>query len=237
MLIRLYATCRVFQVVVVFLQLLEDAPVDWHQMIPYDKPCLQKYTLCSFAPRMIVYFRKTVSFGRIHIEDLLNQVLKFLTDKVGHLILARKDLFVELSGVGIFKWQIPAYHRKENDASGPDIYFQPVVFLAGNHLGRGVAGRSTRSLQQLSWLVCIAESEVYYFEAVAPVQQQVFWLQVAMDDIQLVEVRHTTDDLFEETTGLCLGQLVLSDDMVEELPFFHVLHHQEEMLGGLYDLG
>jgi hypothetical protein len=71
----------------IVIQLLEDAPVDRNQVVPYDQSCLQRHDLCSFAPRMVIYLGKTVSFGWIHIQDFLNQVLELLTDEVRQLIL------------------------------------------------------------------------------------------------------------------------------------------------------
>jgi hypothetical protein len=57
-----------------------------------------------------------------------------------------------------------------------------------------------------------------------------------MDDVELMEVGDATDDLLEEATGLGFWEFMLSDDVVEELALLDVLHHQEEMLGGLDDL-
>jgi hypothetical protein len=52
-------------------------------------------------------------------------------------------------------------------------------------------------------------------------------------DAQLVDVLHPADYLFEDLTGLLLVHSLLFLDALEEFPLLHVLHDQEEVLGGL----
>lgn len=76
-----------------------------------------------------------------------------------------------MGGVVVFEWQIAAHHGEQDDPATPDIDFKPMVLFAGDHLGCGVAGRPTGSLQHFVFLVGVAEAEVDNLEAILPVDQ------------------------------------------------------------------
>ena len=54
-----------------------------------------------------------------------------------------------------------------------------------------------------------------------------------MNDIQLVNILHTTNNLLEHPTCLVFGNLFHLDDVVEQLTVLHVLHHEEQLFGCL----
>lgn len=57
-----------------------------------------------------------------------------------------------------------------------------------------------------------------------------------MDDADFVDVLDACDELVEYAYGFVLVDPLVFDDVVEELPLLHVLHHQEQLLGRLDDL-
>lgn len=52
--------------------------------------------------------------------------------------------------------------------------------------------------------VSVAEPKIHNLEPVLPIDQQVLRLQVAMHDIELMEVRDAADDMLEEPASLRL---------------------------------
>ena len=118
-----------------------------------------------------------------------------------------------------------------------------VVALAGDHLGRGVAGTAAGRFERLARLVGVREAEVDDFYVHVVIQEQVLGLQISMHYVQLVQVLHSRDYLVKELQGLGLLDSLVLDDEVEELALVGVLHDQVELLGRfddfvqLYDVG
>lgn len=164
---------------------------------------------------MIIYLRKPISLSRINIQHLLNQILKLCADKLRKLILSRQYLFVQFCSIGIFKWQVSTDHRKQNDSARPDIHFQAIVLLAWNHFRWSVARRPTGCLQKLTWFVSIAEPKINDFQGILPVNQQILRFEVAMNNIQFMNISDATYNLLEKSTCLCLGQFVLLNYIVK----------------------
>ena len=46
-----------------------------------------------------------------------------------------------------------------------------------------------------------------------------------MNDIQLVKISYSTDDVLEESAGLNFLQFSLLDYIIEELSFLDIFHH------------
>lgn len=57
-----------------------------------------------------------------------------------------------------------------------------------------------------------------------------------MDDVELVQILHTTNNLVEELERLGLFDALVLHDVVEELASISVLHDQVKLLGRLDDL-
>ncbi len=49
------------------------------------------------------------------------------------------------------------------------------------------------------------------------VQKQIFELEIAMDDVLLMKVRDTGDELSKETAGMLLLEILVRENVVEEL--------------------
>jgi hypothetical protein len=55
-------------------------------------------------------------------------------------------------------------------------------------------------------------------------------------DPDLVDVLNTVEQLMEQSACLLLRQPLAPIDVLEKLTLLHVLHHQEQLAGGLADL-
>lgn len=52
-----------------------------------------------------------------------------------------------------------------------------------------------------------------------------------MNNIELVKIGNTADDVLEEFAGLFLLQTIFLNNVIKQLTLLNILHHQKEMLG------
>jgi len=57
-----------------------------------------------------------------------------------------------------------------------------------------------------------------------------------MNNVELMQVGNTTDDVFEKATSLSLLQFSILDNVVKQLAILNILHHQKQMSWSLDDL-
>lgn len=57
-----------------------------------------------------------------------------------------------------------------------------------------------------------------------------------MNDSDFVEVFDAINELVEQPTSLIFAEAMILDDVVEELPIFHVLHEEEQFFISLADV-
>ncbi len=160
-----------------------DHSLVWHYSVSsHDNPrdfVPLSSKIIPFAVFYLVYLEPRIG---VHIQDTPQHLLGVGSQHFRLLVFSRHDLFVELVGIGILKREVPAEHRVEDDSARPDIDVEALVSFAGDHLGSGIAGRATSSLEFFSGLVLVAESEVYDFDPFVFVEEQVLRLEVAMND-------------------------------------------------------
>lgn len=111
------------------------------------------------------------------------------------------------------------------------------------HLWGGVARGATRGLQQLSFLVCVRQSEVHDLETGIEVQEQVLGFEIPVYYTEFVDILNAGYKLLEQLTSLFLGEPTLAsvlplliDNIVKQLAVLDVLHNQKQVLGRLDDL-
>ena len=98
--------------------------------------------------------------------------------------------------------------------------------MAGNHLGSGVAGRTTGRLQIVSLLVEVGQAEVDYLECFVVVNQQILRLEITVTYTELVNVADATDKFLEVLACRLFVEFLILDNQVEQLAALHKLHHQ-----------
>lgn len=67
------------------------------------------------------------------------------------------------------------------------------------------------------------------------INEQVLWFEVAMDDVEFVEVLNAGENLLEESTSILLFKAGALNDVVKELTARGVLHYQIELFWRFYD--
>ena len=84
--------------------------------------------------------------------------------------------------------------------------------------------------------VGVAEAEIYDLDVFVVIEEEVFRLEVSMDDVQLVDILDASVDLLEKLACLVFLQTSVRNNVVKELTAARVLHDQVELLGCLDDL-
>jgi hypothetical protein len=115
----------------------------------------------------------------------------------------------------------------EDDADAPDVRLRAIVPL--EHLRRDVVGAADDVLEHLPLLEEDGEPEVGGLERrvlVLAEEEEVFGLEVPVDDAEGVAGVHDLDDGAEQRGGGALGVLALGDDPVEELTAGAELHDE-----------
>lgn len=104
------------------------------------------------------------------------------------------------------------------------------------YLRRSVARTSASSLERISLLIQITESEIHNLQRFVIVYQKVFRLQVTVADAELVNVLDARDELLKVLAGHLLLEALVLHNEVEQLASADVLHDQVQVLFCFDDL-
>lgn len=123
-----------------------------------------------------------------------------------NLVLSRQYFLVQFAGLWVFKGQTSTEHGVEDDSAWPDVHKECLILLfAFDHLRCSIAGRATGSLEPLIFFIGVGESEVDNSNGVIVVKEQVFWLEISVDDVEFMDVLDAADDLLKESASLLFG--------------------------------
>lgn len=105
-----------------------------------------------------------------------------------------------------------------------------MIVLACDDLGRCIVRRATRGLQEFFVHLQSGHTKISNLDVLVKIKQQVLWLQVAMADVELMQVSNAVDDLFEIVDSLVLQQSAALDQVVKKLTSLDVLKNQIEIV-------
>jgi len=108
-------------------------------------------------------------------------------------------------------------HHVENDSATPDINLRSGVKATANNFRGGVVGASATRFEEVTVLDLTRETEVGNLHVQVVVEQDVFWLEISMDNLEFVAVFDARHDLLEEPTGNRLSHTSVRDDVFEQL--------------------
>lgn len=120
---------------------------------------------------MVHYFFRCEPLLGVVLQDLAEKVFAFGRYPFWDLKLPFYYLLIQFISVRIFKWQISAHHRKQDDAATPHVYLGSVIGVAFDHFRSSVAGRATCSFQKLTFLISIAEAKINQFYLAIMIQE------------------------------------------------------------------
>jgi hypothetical protein len=113
----------------------------------------------------------------------------------------------------------------QQDAKRPDIK-RVIVILILNHLWSHVFKSSTKGVSLLHVIRLNAPAEITDFNDVSFFDQDIFRLDISVNETLLVHVVDTTAHLNEEVKGSVFGQELLLTNQVKQVAFAGVLKRQ-----------
>lgn len=116
-----------------------------------------------------------------------------------------------------------SHDDEEYDASGEDVSLTAIVELAELDLGRHVRHGAAVRLQGFDALVG-GEAEISEFDVHVLVEQYVFDLDVAVDNILVVHVVHDSNELAAEKTAGVFAHATQVLAKIEHETSAHILH-------------
>jgi len=183
-------------------------------------------------PRMVLdvvgtALEVTQALGQVLDNELLQEIEDVGRKVVGICDGAVQDVFVGLHGRGVVEWGVARQHLEDEDAERPPVD-RLVVGFGGDDFGRDIIGRTAQGVSDVGDFLC--EAEIGQLDVAVLVQQDVFRLEVPVDDIQSVEVldgeKHFGGVEFGHWRGKALG---LAQER-EELSALYVIHDHEQVV-------
>lgn len=127
--------------------------------------------------------------------------------------------------VGASEGELATEHDIEDDSAGPDVRLGTAVLLAQSDFWRGIVRTAARCLQPFVVLPR-CHAEVNKLDVSDRIKKNIFGLDVAMTDLELVTITDCTDYLAEDSHGFDFFELSVLNDVVEQLATFDVLQNQ-----------
>ena len=126
------------------------------------------------------------------------------------------DLCEQRLDVLVFEREPSAKHHVENDSATPDIDLRSGIEATTNNFRGGVIGTSATRFEEVAVLDLTRETKVGNLDVQVFVEQDIFWFEIPMNNLEFVTVFNAGHDLLEEPTGNWLGHAAVVDDVVEQ---------------------
>jgi len=107
-------------------------------------------------------------------------------------------------------------HHVEDDSATPNIDLRTGVEATTNNFRGGVIGASATCFEEVAVLDLTRETEVGNLHVQVLVEQDVFWLEIPVNNLELVAVFDTGHDLLKEPTSNWLSHASIRDDVLEK---------------------
>ena len=189
---------------------------------------------------------ETGASGRIWDEHDTEEIAGLFGDVIGkgewgadNVLVQKIDVVAVWIGRVIVKRQVSRQHGIENDAAAPNINCAAdVEALADDELRGGIAGTAAACLHEIicAVLETVCKTKISDNDVAVAVEEEVFELEVTVDNFLLVDVPDAGDELRKEFRSVTLAQIAMGEDMVKELATRSVLEDDANVLVGLYDV-
>lgn len=146
------------------------------------------------------------------------------------------DLRMQLWHTLVVEWYFSANKNIKDDAETPNVYFGPSILLCLEQFGGGKVKTSTERLELVTRGEEIAEAEVDNLNIAGLADEDVFNLQVTMDNAIPVTIVQCTGDLTCEFPRLLLLQASMRDNVVQHLPTIDELEQHIPVIVGANDV-
>ena len=117
----------------------------------------------------------------------------------------------------VLERQPTAEHHVQNDTAAPYINLWASIQSTADDFRCSIVGTTAARLEEVAVLDLVRETEVGNLDVQVVVKQHILWLQVSVDDLQMMTILNSRDELLEEPTCLRLGHPPVRNDIVEQL--------------------
>lgn len=164
---------------------------------------------------------------RVGLKHSSDEILSFVADVLGHLVLSFLGLSHHDSQVWIIKRERGREHGIQNDTQAPDVCFIPTVLSVLEKLrGRIVRAATGRGKLVVVGLVESRHTKVGNLDLEIGRDENILRFEVAVADVERVTVGNGTNDLPKEVERDVLGQPSLAIDKCEEVALVDILEDQ-----------
>lgn len=116
---------------------------------------------------------------------------------------------VQLGCLGVLERKTSAQHRVQYHTAAPYINHDRLVSVfALYHFRSSIAWGPAGSFESFIFTVGVGKSEINNPDGFVVVNQEILRFKIAMDDVQLMNVLNTADDLLEDFAGFGLRNSV-----------------------------
>ena len=107
-------------------------------------------------------------------------------------------------------------HHVEDYSATPNINLRSGVEATTNDFRGSVIGASATRFEEVAVLDLTRETEVGNLHVQIVVEQDVFWLEIPMDNLEFVTIFDAGHDLLEEPAGNGFSHASVRDDVIEQ---------------------
>jgi hypothetical protein len=125
-------------------------------------------------------------------------------------------------------------HHVENDSATPNINLRSGVKTTANYFGCGVIRASATRFEEVAVLDLARETEVGNFDVEVVVEEDVFWLEIPVNNLEFVAVFDARHDLLEKPTSDLFIHAAVRDDVFEQFAAGE-FEDDDDVCGGGYD--
>lgn len=105
---------NLLQVKAKLCEVLDNSHINWYGLRPNDYASIV-FNINLLVPWMLSNLVNSESRGWVCVQDALNELFALRGHERRDAVLSIQNLLVEQVGVWVFKGQISAHHRKQND--------------------------------------------------------------------------------------------------------------------------
>lgn len=146
-----------------------------------------------------------------------------LFDWVGHVRVSDRTVHKML--IFVEEWRDTDKHFIKQNSQSPPIHCV-IVALSGQHLGGQVLCRATKRPGNLVFVDLGGETEICQQQVAIAIEQDIFWLEVPVNDILLMEMAECDGHLSNHKLSLVVAEASDFDEMPEQLSALHKVHQE-----------
>ncbi len=152
------------------------------------------------------------SFGGISVQDISQHVLGVFRQEFRNLIFACQYFLIQLGRLRIFKWQTPTQHSIQDNTAAPNINHDSLISIFTlNHFRSSITRRPTCCFKPFIFPISVRKPKINNPDSLIIVDQEILGFEIPMNDVQLMNVLNTTNDLLEYFTSFRLRDSAINE--------------------------